>query len=62
MADFCKQCSLFLFGKDFGDLANLGDGPLDKDEGYSALCEGCGGVLVDLEGKRIDPEKWEKPA
>ena len=54
MADFCKQCSIVLFGKDFGDLANLGNGkPLPKDHGWSALCDECGPILVDNEGRCI---------
>lgn len=52
MADFCKQCSLETFGRDYRELAEL----LDKEhyiDGYgsSALCEGCGPTVVDYEGK-----------
>lgn len=53
MADFCKQCSESLFGRDFGDLKGLGGPnaePLKPDEGYPAICEGCGPTLVDAEG------------
>ena len=60
MADFCRQCSLALFGEDFGDLANLGDGrDLGPGEGWPALCEGCGPILVDIEGNRVDLEGME---
>ena len=52
MADFCRDCSIELFGEDFKDLANLL--PAEKytaDTGASALCEGCGGFIsVDIDG------------
>ena len=54
MADFCQQCSLAMFGKDFEDMANLGDHrDLKPGWGYQVLCEGCGPTLVDDEGKCI---------
>jgi hypothetical protein len=54
MADFCQQCSLRLFGKDFRDLAEL----ITRDEvakGLMAivLCEGCGPIGVDHEGRCV---------
>lgn len=59
MADFCKECSIDLFGENFGDLANLGDGKeLPPDHGWRALCEGCGCmILVDNEGKRLESDR-----
>lgn len=54
MADFCKQCSIDMWGEDTGDLANLG--PVDTlkpGEGWQALCEGCGPTIVDNEGTCI---------
>ena len=54
MADFCKDCSLAMFGEDFGDLAKLM--PADKyneDHGALALCECCGPIVVDIDGKRL---------
>lgn len=56
MADFCKQCSLEMFNKDFGDLAHLGKTPPPADMGFSALCEGCGPTIVDWDGVCI--AKW----
>jgi hypothetical protein len=54
MADFCKQCSIDIFGKDFRELAGLGDGSeLKEDEGWMALCEGCGPTVVDDDGRCI---------
>ena len=46
MADFCKQCSIKLFGEDFGDLSDL----CKPDELVGVLCEGCGGTVVDHTG------------
>jgi hypothetical protein len=52
MADFCKECSIELFGKDFGDLAKLlAESEYTATIGASALCEGCGDFIsVDYEG------------
>ncbi len=59
MASYCKQCSESHFGTDYEDFAGIArDIVLKPNEGFHALCEGCGPVLVDHEGKRIDPEKW----
>jgi hypothetical protein len=57
MADFCSQCSIELFGEDFKDLANLGNGkPLRENFGWMAICEGCGHTVVDNDGKCV--AKW----
>lgn len=47
MTDFCKQCSLAMFGKDHGDLAGrTWDGGLSR-----VRCDGCGPLcLVDHTG------------
>ena len=55
MADFCKQCSIFNFCEDFGDLAGL----ITAEEVATGmrsvvLCEGCGTTLVDHEGRCIN--------
>ena len=57
MADFCKQCSEELFGEDFGDFRGIGDPTIElkPDEGWEALCEGCGLTLVNHEGVCISP-------
>lgn len=64
MADFCKDCSEELFGRDCEDLKGL----ITEDqwkEGYAApvICEGCGYTYVDHEGKRVQPSEdgscWE---
>lgn len=57
MADFCKQCSEALFGQDYGDLKGLTTVEDTKAEQYAAVvCEGCGFVLVDHEGRCVS--KW----
>lgn len=60
MADFCKECSIEIFNKDFEDFVDSTRRKLtekEKEEGYgwSVICEGCGYILVDDEGKRIGP-------
>ena len=54
MADFCKQCSIEMFGTDTGDLAGLST-PVDTAAGTFAivLCEGCGSIAVDHEGNNV---------
>ena len=54
MADFCKQCSVDVFGEDFGDMANISK-PEDTAAGLyaSVLCEDCGMIQVDHEGNCI---------
>lgn len=58
MADFCAQCSVEIFGEDFGDLKGIAARKLtdaERAEGYgwTALCEGCGAILVDDEGRCV---------
>lgn len=54
MADFCKQCSIEIFGEDFGDLEGITT-PEQQAEGKFCvvLCEGCGAIQVDVEGACI---------
>lgn len=57
MANFCKECSIAHFGKDFGDLAKLmPESDYDEDHGALDLCECCGPVVVDYEGKRMNED------
>ena len=52
MAEFCKQCSIGLFGIDYRDFAGLcGEG-----EHVLALCEGCGIIHVDADGNCLTGE------
>lgn len=54
MADFCQQCSFDYFGKDFEDFKGA-TSPAEDKAGYAAvvLCEGCGAIQVDSEGRCI---------
>ena len=50
MSDFCKQCSIYMFGEDFKDLANL----ITKDYKIATvICEGCGVIEVNKEGECV---------
>jgi|PlaIllAssembly_1097288.scaffolds.fasta_scaffold333994_3 hypothetical protein len=60
MADFCKECSIKLFGEDFHDLAGLiSEEKVKEGLGVSVLCEECGIILVDHTGKRISKKGGE---
>lgn len=49
MSDYCQQCSIEIFGEDNRDLANL------AVYGVSiVLCEGCGIIKVNADGKCVD--------
>lgn len=63
MADFCKQCSIEIFGDDFRDLAGCSKLE-DTARGMFApvICEGCGPTYVDHEGKCVCRDCLEKHA
>lgn len=52
MADFCKQCSIEIFGFDSRDMAEIVS-KQEEVEGLAAnvLCEGCGPTQVDSAGE-----------
>lgn len=55
MADFCKECSIDMWGGDSKDLAGLiTQEEVSKGYGALVLCEGCGMIRVDHEGKRLE--------
>lgn len=56
MADFCTQCSIEVYGEDFGDFRGL-TSPEAWAEGKAdvVLCEGCGPTQVDPSGKCVHP-------
>lgn len=60
MADFCKQCSVELFGEDLKDLAWDRGKPLGPDQGWAEICEGCGYTLVKDDGECISPYCTQK--
>ena len=52
MSDFCKACSIVLFGKDFKDLANITTKEAIKEKRATlVLCEGCGVIQVNVQGE-----------
>ena len=59
MADFCKQCSETLFGKDFGDLKGLSTEDTKNNLFPVVICEGCGSIQVDHEGRCISTGCYE---
>ena len=55
MADFCKECSINMWGVDTKDLAGLiTKEEVDKGLGVQVICEGCGFIRVDHAGKRLE--------
>lgn len=61
MADFCKQCSISLFGQDYGDMKMSDSKSLKQGEGFSVLCEGCGPTLVGKDGECLFANENEPP-
>ena len=60
MADFCKACSIHHFGKDYNDLAGLSTEKQTKEGRYPVvLCEGCGAIQVDHEGRCVSNDCLE---
>jgi hypothetical protein len=58
MADFCKQCSIELFGEDFKDLAGLvTEKEAELNIVAAGLCEGCGPTFVNRNGECVYHEK-----
>ena len=54
MAEFCKACSIELYGKDLKELANITtESDLKRARAASVLCEGCGPIQVDQHGNCV---------
>jgi hypothetical protein len=54
MSSFCKQCSIDVFGEDFGDMADLSTAEDTAKGLYAfALCEDCGYIQVDHTGSCV---------
>lgn len=52
MADFCRQCSIDLWGKDTQDLMGINkETELEEGAGFVVICEGCGFIRVDHAGQ-----------
>lgn len=62
MAEFCKECSIDMWGRDMKDLAGLvTEQEVKEGLGAVVICEGCGIIRVDHEGKRIDVDPVATP-
>lgn len=57
MADFCKQCSINIFGEDYGDLASITE-QKEWEEGRAVctICEGCGPIQLDPQGNCVSTD------
>ena len=58
MADFCKQCSIAIFGSDSKDLAGLVSEE-DHKKGFATgavICEGCGYIQVNYLGECVSED------
>jgi hypothetical protein len=54
MADFCKACSIDLFGEDFKELAGItAQEAWDAGTACKVICEGCGYIQVDPDGNCV---------
>ena len=57
MADFCKQCSIDVYGEDMKDLSGLSTELDTNGDLYPVvLCEGCGPTQVDHTGVCVSPD------
>jgi len=54
MADFCRQCSIDIFGEDHRELAGITTQEAWEDgRAACVICEGCGFIQVDPEGNCV---------
>lgn len=57
MADFCKACSIQLFGEDWRELAGITNPERwANGEAAGVICEGCGPIQVDPEGNCVSKD------
>ena len=54
MSSYCYDCTKDILGVDptWNDFAR--GGRIPEDELWTVLCEGCGIVVVDSKGKKVD--------
>ena len=55
MASFCYECTAELFGEEHADENDFA-GIVHTGERYYCLCEGCGWITVDKEGKKVEED------
>ncbi len=53
MADYCQQCSIDIFGKDYEDFKGM----VGKGDILNDICEGCGRTNMDHTGKCLGNDK-----
>lgn len=54
MANFCRQCSLDMFDKDYKELANITTKEFWKQrKACVAICEHCGPIQIDPDGNCV---------
>jgi len=61
MGDYCKQCSIELFNKDYGDMACISTSVETDAKLYPiVVCEGCGKIQVDHLGNCVSNDCLKK--
>ena len=61
MADFCKACSIDVFGEDFGNLAGITKQEYwEANTANLALCEDCGYIQIDPDGNCVSTDCLNK--
>jgi hypothetical protein len=60
VADFCKQCSVIVWGGVFDPVDNDMAGLCEEDEMVAVLCEHCGHIFVNHLGECITPDCMER--
>ena len=55
MADFCYHCTVDMFGEEYAERNDF-SGLVKEGKFLTGLCEGCGIITVDHEGKKV---KWD---
>tara|TARA_R100000008_G_C3571457_1_gene162411 strand:- start:197 stop:367 length:171 start_codon:yes stop_codon:yes gene_type:complete len=55
MADFCYDCTATYFGQEYADRNNFAGIVRDKER-YYCLCEGCGWITVDKDGRKVEEQ------
>lgn len=63
MADFCRDCTIELFGEDLADKNDMMNPDLGEDFMQHGLCEHCGPGCFDNLGRRLSynekNNRWE---
>lgn len=57
MADFCRACSIEIFGEDHRELAEITTEEQQAKGHYAVvICEGCGIIQVDKDGNCVSKD------